>query len=91
MHQFAVWVRPMGSHYLVSVEGLENANWLLTQLSRDFIFRNAEPITQDSDSAHCTFHVPYDGRLPVHHFRRVLAAIPEVRLAPEVQVQHALA
>jgi hypothetical protein len=83
MHQFSVWVRLLGSHYLVNVEGLNNANWLLSQLSRQFVFRSAEPIREDRDSPFCTFHVPYDPRLPVRQFRQLLEAIPEVRLASE--------
>jgi len=89
MHPFTVRVRPLGSRYLVNVEGLENANWLLGQLSRQFIFRSAEPIREDSESLSCTFHVPYVSRLPVRQFRQLLEAIPEVRLAREDQIQHA--
>lgn len=87
MQQFAVWIRPVGSHYLVNVDGLENANWLLSQLSRHFVFRSAEPIRQDGDSSLCTFHVPYDSRLPLRQFRQLLTAIPEVRLASEEQLK----
>lgn len=89
MQRLTVWIRPLGSRYLVNVEGRENANWLLSQLTRYFIFRSAEPIRQDMDSSFCTFYVAYDSRLPVHRFRRLLDAIPEVKLESEEETQEA--
>lgn len=83
MQRFTVSIRSLGSRYLVNVEGRENANWLLSQLSRQFVFRSAEPIREDRESLFCTFDVPYNSRLPVRQFRQLLEAIPEVRLTSE--------
>jgi hypothetical protein len=90
MQPFTVCVRPLGSHYLVNVEGLANATWLLTQLSRHFVFRTAEPIRQDAHSSLCTFHIPYDARMPVHQLRKLLGAIPEVKLAAAEPIERAM-
>jgi hypothetical protein len=85
MDEFSVWVRPLGHEYLVCVDGIENAKWLLSRLSRSFIFRSAEPIRDEYGSSLCTFHVPHDGRLPISQFNRVLSDIPEVSLVAKEQ------
>ena len=49
MKAFRVWVRPLDYEYLVCVDGVENARWLLDQLGRSFVFRSAQPISQDCE------------------------------------------
>jgi hypothetical protein len=80
MKAFRVWVRPLDYEYLVCVDGVENARWLLDQLSSSFIFRSAQPINQEQDSTLCTFQVPSNSLLPFPRFQKALAAIPEVNL-----------
>jgi hypothetical protein len=83
MDAFRVWVQPLGGEYRVSVDGAANATWLLQELSRSFIFKTAAPMTDDRHDALYSFRVPYNGSLPYAAFRRVLVAIPCVRLTME--------
>jgi hypothetical protein len=80
MKAFRVWVRPMDYEYLVCVDGMDNARWLLDQLGRSFVFRSAESISEEENSALCTFQVPCNGLLTFSAFQKLLAAIPEVTL-----------
>jgi len=78
MESFRVWVRPLDYEYLICVDGVENAHWLLERLSGSFVFRSAQPISQQGGSAMCSFQVPCNSQLPFSRFQKVLAAIPEV-------------
>jgi hypothetical protein len=80
MRVFAVAVRRVGHEYLVCVEGIANAKWLLEQLARSFVFRSARAISEEPGSAVCSFHVPYNSRLSAVHFNKLLTSIPEVLL-----------
>jgi len=80
MNVFAVGVRRVEHEYVVCVDGLANAKWLLGQLARSFVFGSARPIGEEMGSALCTFRVPFDARLPLAGFNKLLTAIPEVRL-----------
>lgn len=80
MGAFFVWVRPLENQHLVCVDGIENAKRLLTQLSRSFVFRSAEPIRVEGSSSLCTFRVPYDANLTFARFNKLLAAMPEISL-----------
>ena len=80
MESFRVWVQPMDYEYRVSVEGADNASWLINELSRSFIFKSALPMANDYQTLLCSFQVPYNALLPFAVFRRVLSAIPCVRL-----------
>jgi hypothetical protein len=80
MEAFRVWVQPLGGEYRVSVDGAANATWLIQELSRSFIFKTAAPVTDDRHDALYSFRVPYNQALPYAAFRRVLVAIPHVRL-----------
>lgn len=80
MKNFRVWIRPLDYEYLVCVDGLENARWLLDQLGRSFVFRSAQPIGQDLNSALCTFQVPCGPMLSLTRLQKLLVAIPEVTL-----------
>ena len=80
MDTFRVWVRPLDYEYLVCVDGFQNARWLVDQLGRSFVFRSSQPISQDSDSALCTFQLPCNASLPYSVLHRLLASIPRVTL-----------
>jgi hypothetical protein len=80
MKAFRVWVRPLDYEYMVCVDGMDNARWLLDQLAGSFIFRSAQPINEEHNSTLCTFQVPSNSQLPFARFQRALAAIPEVTL-----------
>jgi hypothetical protein len=80
MDGFRVWVRSMDNEYRVAVDGLENARWLVAELSRAFIFKSAQPIAANGNSALCTFQVPCNAMLPYSVLHRLLASIPQVTL-----------
>lgn len=80
MKAFRVWVRPLDYEYLICVDGMENARWLVDQLGRSFVFRSAQPISQDSGSTLCTFQVPCGPLLSLARLNKLLAEIPEVTL-----------
>ena len=80
MNAFRVWVTPSDYDYLVCVDGLDNARWLLAELARSFVFRSAQPIDQNERSSFCTFLVPRNSMLPFSRFQKLLGAIPEVTL-----------
>jgi hypothetical protein len=80
MSAFRVWVRPLEYESLICVDGLANARWLLDQLGRSFVFRSAQPISQDVNSTLCTFQVPCGPLLSLTKLQRLLMAIPEVTL-----------
>jgi hypothetical protein len=80
MQTFRVWVQPLDYEYLVCVDGLKNAQWLLDQLGRSFVFRSSQPISQDTNSPLCTFQVPCGPQLTLTKLQKLLANIPEVTL-----------
>ena len=80
MNAFRVWITPSDYDYLVCVDGMDNARWLLAKLARLFVFRNARPIHQNERSSLCSFEVPRNSMLPFSRFQKLLGAIPEVSL-----------
>jgi hypothetical protein len=80
MESFRVWVHPMDYEYRVSVDGAQNAGWLINELSRSFIFKSALPLTHDFQNTICSFQVPYNSLLPFAVFRSILSAMPRVQL-----------
>jgi hypothetical protein len=80
MDTFRVWVRPSDYEFLVCVDGMENAHWLIDQLGRSFVFRSAQPIYQEQSSTLCSFQVPCNAQLPFSKFKKMLAAMPQVTL-----------
>jgi hypothetical protein len=65
------------------VDGLENANWLLLQLSQVFVFRTFEPIIQSAGSQECVFTIPLNPPLSHYGLSRLIAAFPSVMLSQE--------
>jgi hypothetical protein len=80
MKSFRVWVQPMDYEYRVSVDGEENADWLIGELSRSFIFKSALPLINEDESSVYSFQIPCNSLLPFGVFRRVLASMPCVQL-----------
>ena len=80
MNAFRVWVRPLDYEFLICVDGLENARWLLEQLAGSFVFRSAQPISQEQSSSLCTFQVPCGPLLSLAKLHKLLTSIPEVTL-----------
>lgn len=83
MNAFRVWIRPLGGVCRVRVDGLRNAQWLLTRLSHSFVFKSAAPLDDDIATACSSFQVPYNSQVSRSTLERLLAAIPEVNLMRE--------
>jgi hypothetical protein len=68
------------------VDGIENAKWLLGQLSRCFVFKTSKPFGMVEGSSVCSFEVQYNPSLSRAKLESMLAPIPEVQLmaGPEV-------
>jgi hypothetical protein len=80
MTGFRVWIRSIADDCRVRVDGMQNARWLLTQLGRSFIFKNAQPINDDGGPSSCVFHLRYSSQMSRPTLEKTLAAIPEVQL-----------
>jgi hypothetical protein len=80
MDAFRVWVRPTDYEFLVCVDGVENAHWLIDQLGRSFVFQSAQPIYQEHTSRLCSFQVPRYSQLSFTTFTKMLAAMPQVKI-----------
>jgi hypothetical protein len=83
MNRFRVWLRPLGDFCRVRVDGITNAQWLLTRLSRDFVFKTFEPIGEEEGSSCCSFQIPYNPPFSHAKSQRLLAAIPPVQVMTE--------
>ncbi len=83
MIAFEVWIRPLGDYCRVKVDGIENARWLLQQLSQSFIFQTFDGINQRYGSPQCIFKIPYNPPLSHLKFEKILRAMPEITLMSE--------
>lgn len=77
---FRVWVRPGEYGCVVSVDGIENARWLLDKLGRSFVFCSAMPIIGGHNTSLCTFQVSHGPYSTARQLDKLLAALPEVTL-----------
>jgi len=82
METFRVWLQPTGNLCRVRVDGMQNACWLLTRLSRSFVFKTPEPVRQEAGSSVCSFHVLCDSSTPVR-LKSMFELIGCVQLMPE--------
>jgi hypothetical protein len=80
MSTFRVAICPLHNACRVRVAGMQNARWLLTQLSRSFVFKSSAPIDDNAEAACSTFQVPYGSQMSHVKFERLLAGIPQVEL-----------
>lgn len=80
MKSFRVWIRSLDRSSRVRVEGIANTEWLLSCLSRSFVFKSSEPVCEEATGDCCTFKVPYDSFNSHSGLKRVLGAIPEVNV-----------
>jgi hypothetical protein len=83
MNPFRVWIRPLYYVCRVRVDGITNAMWLLTRLSRSFVFKNSEPMEDDEKASISTFYVPCSSQISHFKFERLLAGIPQVQVMSE--------
>jgi hypothetical protein len=83
MKSFRVWIGTLDRSSRVRVEGSENTQWLLTRLSRSFVFKSSEPVCEESTGDCCTFQVPYNSLTSRCGLERLLRTIPEVNMTLE--------
>lgn len=83
MTGFRVWIRSLADDCRVRVDGMQNARWLLTELGRSFIFKDAKSINDDDGPSACVFHLRYSPQMSRLTVERALAAIPELELIRE--------
>ena len=65
------------------VDGLENANWLLSRLSDVFVFKTSDPLFEVPNSPDFTFRVAHSSQLSGRKFEKLLAGITQVKLTFE--------
>ena len=83
MSLFHVWIRPLSNACRVRVDGMLNARWLLNRLSESFVFKNSEPLDDNTETACSSFQVQYSSEMSGPKFAKLLAGIPEVYLMLE--------
>lgn len=83
MSLFHVWIRPLSNACRVRVDGMLNARWLLNRLSESFVFKNSEPLDDNTETACSSFRVQYSSEMSGPKFAKLLAGIPEVYLMLE--------
>jgi hypothetical protein len=84
MKTFRVWMRPLVNAGKIRVEGLKNARWLLDRLSRSFVFKSSESINDDEANSCSTFSLQYNSQISCAMVEKLLVAMPEVQLLPEM-------
>ena len=80
MNAFRVWIRPSESNCRLRVDGISNAQWLLYRLGHSFIFKTAAPMNEEEGSSCCSFRVAYNSQASRRGLKKLLGAIPEVKL-----------
>jgi len=80
MNSFRVCLRPLGETCRIRVEGILKSQWLLSRLGHGFVFKTAEPISEEDDSSYCSFRVAYSSQMSRGGLEKLLARIPEVVL-----------
>jgi hypothetical protein len=73
----------MDGNCQVRVDGIQNAKWLIHRLSQFFVFKTAEAVKEDGGSS-CTFRVADSSLISPQRLKRLLGAIPEVKLTLEL-------
>ena len=80
---FRVWLRPLGDTCRVTVDGADNARWLISRLSQAFMFRKLKLVPLQHESSLCTFQVPDSSEASRVPFEQVLSRFSEVQLMRE--------
>ena len=80
MQSFRVWLQAAGPRHQITVEKISDANWLLSRLSRDFVFKNSTPVRVDDLTGNCRFEISSLPPISLSAIKSVLARIPTVNL-----------
>lgn len=80
MHEFQVWLRPLGDFCRIRVNGATNAGWLLQHLGRTFMIDTADPTPETHQPEVFTFDVPCETGETRSRLERALSLMREVNL-----------
>ncbi len=80
---FFVRISSQGDLSRVRVDGIENTNWLLLQLSEGYVFRTFDPLIRVAGSTECIFSIPLNPPLSHYSLSRMLASFPFVMLVQD--------
>ncbi len=78
---FQVWISRTDGATRVRVDGLDNTNWLLSQLSRSFVFKTCEPLRDLLNSSIYTFSVADNSQMSGSQLHKLLGGIAELRVS----------
>jgi hypothetical protein len=78
---FQVWISRTDGATRVRVDGLDNTNWLLSQLSRSFVFKTCEPLRDLLNSSVYTFSVADNSQMSGSQLQKLLGGFSEVRVS----------
>lgn len=80
LNPFKVWLRPLGAVCRIRVEGIENAEWLLSSLKQSLGFEDAERCVVQNAQNYGTFQVPYGQTMPHAALETHLSTMPTVHV-----------
>jgi hypothetical protein len=83
MKQFRIWIRPLGRVCRVRVEGRYNVAVVLQFLSKSFVFKTCEPVTDSPNGEMSTFLVPCISTTFPGQLGKLMANIPGVQVMNE--------
>ena len=79
---FQVWISRTDGATRVRVDGLDNTHWLLSQLSRSFVFKTCEPLRDLLNSSVYTFSVADNSAdVVASQLQKLLGGISELRVS----------
>jgi hypothetical protein len=78
---FQVWISRSDGATRVRVDGLDNTNWLLSQLSRSFVFKTCDPLRDLLNSSVYTFSVADNSQMSGSQLHKLLGGFSEVRVS----------
>jgi len=80
MQTIRVAVQDLSDAYLIRVDSLPEATWLLARLSHAFVFKSASDVQRAAGSLDYTFEIPALPWLTCDRLKELLAAMPRVSL-----------
>lgn len=87
MKTFQVWLHPFGAGCNVRIEGIENTRWLLSRLSRDFVFKNSTSIKAELTGSIHSFDITCVPPMSQSRLTALLGRIPSVQLMTDSRVE----
>ena len=86
MLRFDVLMRCVGHGCHLSVDGMANAQWLLSRLSHEFVFKNSSVIRQEAESSKYGFDITCIPPMSSSRLESLLRRIPSLNVTSESKV-----